>query len=68
MISRRGFLHAAPGAALGFAQARAGVGVFWPPGRAPVQVAVYLTQSPQTGDERNAVIAAAGRAIAAEIM
>jgi beta-lactamase class A len=41
------------------------VGIIWPPGRAPMLVAVYLTQSPQSSDEKNAVIAAVGRAIAA---
>lgn len=43
------------------------VGVIRPPARSPVLVAVYLTQSPQSPDQRNAVIAAVGRLIAAAL-
>jgi len=43
------------------------VGILWPPGRSPALVAVYLTQSPQSGDQRNAIIADVVRAIAAAL-
>jgi beta-lactamase class A len=43
------------------------VGIIRPPGRAPLLVAVYLTQSPQSADQRNAVIASVGRLIAAAL-
>jgi beta-lactamase class A len=43
------------------------VGIIRPPGRAPLLVAVYLTQSPQSADQRNAVIASVGRLIAAAV-
>jgi beta-lactamase class A len=38
------------------------VAVMWPPGRAPIVIAVYFTQSPK---QRNDVVAAAARAVAA---
>jgi beta-lactamase class A len=43
------------------------VGIIRPPARSPVLVAVYLTQSPQSADQRNAVIASVGRLIAAAL-
>jgi beta-lactamase class A len=43
------------------------IGIIRPPARPPVLVAVYLTQSPQSPDQRNAVIASVGRLIAAAI-
>jgi beta-lactamase class A len=43
------------------------VGIIWPPGRAPVLVAIYLTGTPQGGDQRNATLAAVGRAVAAAL-
>ncbi len=41
------------------------IGVFWPPGRAPVVLACYLTGSPGTGAQRDAAIAEVGRLAAA---
>jgi beta-lactamase class A len=41
------------------------IGIIRPPTRSPVLVAVYLTQSPQSFDQRNAVIASVGRLIVA---
>jgi beta-lactamase class A len=41
------------------------VAVVWPPDRAPILVAVYLTGTEKTVDQRNATIAAVGRAVAA---
>jgi beta-lactamase class A len=43
------------------------VGIIRPPARPPLLVAVYLTQSPQSFEQRNAVIAAVGRLIAAAL-
>lgn len=43
------------------------VAVLWPPGRAPLLVAAYLTASPQPDDRRSATLAAVARAIAATI-
>ena len=39
------------------------VGIFWPPGRPPVIVAVYLTQTGAPEDARNAAVAAVARAV-----
>jgi len=39
------------------------VGIFWPPGRAPVLVAVYLTGSEAALSEREAVIAEVARQV-----
>ena len=39
------------------------VGLIWPPHRAPVIVAVYLTGTSATGERRNATLAAVGRAV-----
>lgn len=39
------------------------VAVVWPPGRAPLVVSAYITQSKASLDERNAVIAAVGRLV-----
>lgn len=39
------------------------VGIFWPPGRSPVIVAVYLTQTEAPEDARNAAVAAVARAV-----
>lgn len=41
------------------------VGILWPPGRAPLIVAVYLTETTKPLDERNAVIAEAARIVSA---
>jgi beta-lactamase class A len=43
------------------------IAILWPPRRAPLLVAVYYADSPATGDERNAVLAQAGRLIAATV-
>ncbi len=40
------------------------VAVLWPPGRAPLLVATYLTGSPQADDRRSATLAAVAREIA----
>jgi beta-lactamase class A len=40
------------------------VGIIWPPGRKPVLVAVYLTGAPAEAAQRNATVAAVGRAVA----
>ena len=39
------------------------VAAIWPPGRAPLVVAVYLTQTPASMDARNAAIARIGAAL-----
>ncbi len=41
------------------------VAIVWPPGRGPVLVAAYLTQSKASLELRNAALAAIGRAVAA---
>ena len=43
------------------------IAVIWPPGRKPLLVAVYLTQSKHKDDGRNAALAAVARAVAASI-
>lgn len=43
------------------------VGVIWPPNRAPVLVAVYLTGSSAPPEQRNATLAAVARAIAGSL-
>jgi beta-lactamase class A len=43
------------------------VGLIWPPERAPVLVSIYLTGAPRTNEQRNATIAAVGRAVASRI-
>jgi beta-lactamase class A len=43
------------------------VAVIWPPQRAPILVAVYLTQASGSSVQQNAVIAAVGQALAATI-
>jgi beta-lactamase class A len=40
------------------------VGLIWPPGRAPILVAVYLTQTDAPSDRRDATLATVGHAIA----
>jgi beta-lactamase class A len=40
------------------------VGVVWPPGRAPIVVAIYFTETSAAAEKRNAVLAAVGRALA----
>lgn len=40
------------------------VAVIWPPGRAPLVIASYLTETAGSDDHRNAVHAAVGRAVA----
>jgi beta-lactamase class A len=40
------------------------VGVLWPPGRAPIVVTIYLTETAAPADKRDATLAAVGRAIA----
>ena len=43
------------------------VGIMWPPGRAPVLVAIYLTETQASGERRNATIATVGRVVAAAL-
>ena len=43
------------------------VGIFWPPGRAPLIVAVYLTECAAPMERRNAAIAAVAKVVAASI-
>jgi beta-lactamase class A len=43
------------------------IGIVWPPKRAPVLIAVYLTETSAPVDQRNAAIAAVGRAVATAI-
>lgn len=43
------------------------VAVLWPPGRAPLLVASYLTASPQPDDRRSATLAAVAREIASAL-
>ena len=43
------------------------IAVAWPPGRAPILVAVYFTGSTMADDARNAVIADAGRIAVASL-
>jgi beta-lactamase class A len=43
------------------------IGIVWPPNRAPVLIAVYLTETSAPADKRNAAIAAVGKAVAAAI-
>jgi beta-lactamase class A len=40
------------------------IGIIWPPGRAPVLVSIYLTETSLAGEQRNATLAAVGRAVA----
>src|SRR5262245_39306877 len=42
-------------------------GVFWPPGRAPVIVSIYLTGTSAAPERRNAGLAAIGRAVASAL-
>jgi len=41
------------------------VGIIWPPGRPPLLVAAYLTETSRASEQRNAILAEVGRAIAA---
>lgn len=41
------------------------IGVLWPPQRAPLVIAVYLTETPRPDVQRNATIASVARAVAA---
>lgn len=43
------------------------VGILWPPGRAPLIVTVYLTETTKLLDERNAVIAEVARIVSAGV-
>jgi beta-lactamase class A len=43
------------------------IAVAWPPGRAPILLSVYLTESRVSDDERNAVLAAVARIVAASV-
>ncbi len=43
------------------------IAIAWPPGRSPILIAAYLTRSQQTDEQRNATLAAVGRAAAAEL-
>ncbi|MEN0076024.1 MAG: class A beta-lactamase [Paracraurococcus sp.] len=43
------------------------VGIVWPPGRPPVLFAAYLTGTEAPAEQRNASLAAVGRALAAEL-
>jgi beta-lactamase class A len=40
------------------------IAILWPPGRAPILVATYYTESPASSDARNAVVAEVGRIVA----
>ena len=40
------------------------IGLFWPPQRQPVLLTVYLTEAPETLEQRSATIAAVARAVA----
>jgi beta-lactamase class A len=42
------------------------VAVIWPPQRAPIMVAVYLTQAQSSSEQQNAIIAAVSQAIASK--
>ena len=41
------------------------IGIMWPPERAPILIAVYLTETSNSDEQRNATIAAVARAVAA---
>jgi beta-lactamase class A len=41
------------------------VGIAWPPQRAPIVIAAYLTETSKPDEQRNATLAAVGRAVAA---
>lgn len=41
------------------------IGVLWPPQRAPIVIAVYLTETPKPDAQRDATIASVARAVAA---
>jgi beta-lactamase class A len=43
------------------------VGIVWPPRRAPVLIAIYLTGTPAAAEQRNATLAAVGRAVASAL-
>jgi beta-lactamase class A len=43
------------------------VGIIFPPGRMPILIAVYLTETSVADAQRNAILAAVGRAAAAEL-
>jgi beta-lactamase class A len=43
------------------------VGIMWPPERAPILIAVYLTETPKPDEQRNATITAVARAVAAAL-
>ncbi len=43
------------------------IGMIWPPGRAPVVVTIYLTETTANADQRNAALAAVGKAVAAAL-
>jgi beta-lactamase class A len=43
------------------------VGIVWPPERAPIIVSIYLTGTSATGEQRNATLAAVGRAVASAV-
>jgi len=40
------------------------VAIAWPPGRAPILIAAYLTGAMEDGDQRSAIVAAAGKIVA----
>ena len=43
------------------------VGIIWPPERAPIVVSIYLTETSFAGEQRNATLAAVGRAVASAL-
>jgi beta-lactamase class A len=43
------------------------IGIIWPPERAPVLVSIYLTGTPAGAEQRNATLAAVGRAVASAL-
>ncbi len=44
------------------------VGIIWPPERAPILVSIYLTGTSFAGEQRNATLAAVGRAVASALI
>ena len=43
------------------------VGIVWPPGRALVLISIYLTGTPASPAQRNAALAAVGRAVSSAL-
>lgn len=43
------------------------IGIFWPPGRKPIQIAAYLMEGNASGDQREQAFAAVGRVVAQKL-